>query len=177
MIVAETTTNVSIVLEEGEKSGEVDTSQSAADAADFDIAQDLDMSTHGLVDQTDHGDAYVPDQQDFLISGAGGGQPIADPDVSVDIADLSLFQVESPRDRVADENTSVKSVDENITLEPALRRSSRVRKKPPWQQSGDYCMSVTSKNSILQSLLSPSTLSQLHPDVIYAVVKGVSDTL
>ena len=38
-------------------------------------------------------------------------------------------------------------------------------------------MSVTNKGAILQSLLSPSTLSQFNPDTIYAIVKGVSDTV
>ena len=38
-------------------------------------------------------------------------------------------------------------------------------------------MSVVDKGSLLQSLLSPMTLSKFDPDRIYAIIKGVSDTI
>lgn len=173
-MVIETTLNVS---EHTRKTEEVVASQSAAVAAEYDrVELDLDMSTHGSVDLMDHGDAHTPDQH-ILVSEMETDQSVTEPDVSVDKDDTVSVQVEEdPRDRIAEEDTSVKSIDEDVSSKPALRKSARVRKKPAWQEGGDYCMSVTSKSQILQSLLSPSTLSQLHPDVIYAVVKGISDT-
>lgn len=74
-------------------------------------------------------------------------------------------------------DTSVHTTRASEDRSANLRRSSRVRKKPAWQTKGDYYMSITDKGSILQSLLCPTTLSQLHPDVIHAIVKGVSDTI
>ena len=38
-------------------------------------------------------------------------------------------------------------------------------------------MPVMDKGSILNYLSSPATLSQLHPDSIYAIMKDVSDTM
>ena len=34
-------------------------------------------------------------------------------------------------------------------------------------------MPITEKSAVLQSLLSPSTLLQLEPDTVFAIVKGV----
>ena len=37
-------------------------------------------------------------------------------------------------------------------------------------------MSVIYKGNILKDLFSPSTLTQMHPDAIYDVIKGIYDT-
>ena len=37
-------------------------------------------------------------------------------------------------------------------------------------------MSVTNKGDILKDLFSPNTLTQMHPDAIYAVIKGINET-
>ena len=34
-------------------------------------------------------------------------------------------------------------------------------------------MPITERSAVLQSLLSPYTLSQLEPDTVFAIVKGV----
>ena len=67
----------------------------------------------------------------------------------------------------------------NLTSENPIRRSSRVRKKPKWQESGDYCMSVCfSKQSLmLQSLISSDSVSKLDPTVISAIVKGIGNSM
>ena len=56
-------------------------------------------------------------------------------------------------------------------------RSSRVKKKPEWQESGDYCMGISKQLMMLQSLLSSSVIKTLDPSVISAVTKGISDSL
>ena len=37
-------------------------------------------------------------------------------------------------------------------------------------------MSVTDKGDILKDMSSPNTLIQMHPDAIYAVIKGIYET-
>ena len=74
------------------------------------------------------------------------------------------------------EQTEVKKVAQEKKPEPTGRKSSRIWKRPGSQESGDYCMSVKYKGNILKDLFSPSTLAQMHPDAIYAVIKGVNDT-
>ena len=49
------------------------------------------------------------------------------------------------------------------------RRSARSKKKPPWQESGDYCMAV-------QSILTSGVCSDNDP-VITCAVKGISQAL
>ena len=47
-------------------------------------------------------------------------------------------------------------VDEEHSKTPSIkppRRSSRVREKPKWQKSGDYCMGISKQVMILQTLL------------------------
>ena len=56
-------------------------------------------------------------------------------------------------------------------------RSSRVTKKPKWQESGDYCMGISKQLMMLQSLLSSSVIKTLDPSVISVVTKGISDSL
>ena len=62
-------------------------------------------------------------------------------------------------------------------IESGLRRSARPRKKPLWQESGDYCMSVQKQSLMVQSILSSGVCSKLDPNIISAVVKGISETL
>ena len=61
-----------------------------------------------------------------------------------------------------EKNTSVGTSDNaagNI-----IQRSTRFKQKPLLQRQGDFVMPITERNAVLQSLLSPSTLSQLEPD-------------
>ena len=71
-------------------------------------------------------------------------------------------------------------VDEERSKTPTIkhpRRSSRVREKPKWQKSGDYCMGISKQVMMLQTLLSSSVVKTLDPSVITAVTKGISDSL
>lgn len=166
IVVSETTT-----FQSGRKTrgAELGGSEAAPPAAES-ISED--MSTHAQVDPMDDGDAHHPDQH------LTDRQPVRTED---ETSVKTGFQVDNEPsiqgegDTEAD--TSVHTTVESEDRSTNLRRSSRVRKKPAWQTEGDYCMSVTDKGSILQSLLCPTTLSQLHPDIIYAIVKGVSDTI
>ena len=57
------------------------------------------------------------------------------------------------------------------------RRSSRVREKPKWQKSGDYCMGISKQVMMLQTLLRSSVVKTLDPTDITAITKGISDSL
>ena len=166
IVVSETTT----FLSGGERrSAELGSSEAVPSAAD---TIDEDMSTQAQVDPMDDGDAHDPDQH------LTDHQPVRTED---ETSVKTGFQVEvEPSvqdDGDTEADTSLHTTEESEDRSANLRRSSRVRKKPAWQTKGDYCMSITDKGSILQSLLCPATLSQLHPDVIYAIVKGVSYTI
>ena len=65
----------------------------------------------------------------------------------------------------------------NITSNSVPRRSSRTRKKPKWQESGEYCMSVTKQSLMLQDFISIRAVLDLDPKIISAVVKGIGDSL
>lgn len=65
----------------------------------------------------------------------------------------------------------------NITSNSVPRRSSRTRKKPKWQESGEYCMSVTKQSLMLQDFISSRAVLDLDPKIISAVVKGIGDSL
>ena len=86
----------------------------------------------------------------------------------------------SPISYRAGGNTSVRRDDGDSQTEnepPPVtvpRRSARVRKKPAWQESGDFCMSITNKSL---SLLSSDVMSGMDPSVISAIVKGIGETL
>ena len=47
-------------------------------------------------------------------------------------------------------------------------RSSRVKKKPKWQEPGDYCMGIYKQLMTLQSLLSSSVIKTLDPSFLEA---------
>ena len=71
-------------------------------------------------------------------------------------------------------------VDEERSKTPTIkppRRSSRIREKPKWQKSGDYCMGISKQVMMLQTLLSSSVVKTLSPSVITAVIKGISDSM
>ena len=143
-------------------------SQSAADAAEHSEEEELDMSIHGSADLIDHGDAHAPDQQ--KVTEVRDDPVITYPKSSVENACASHSEVQDI------EQTEVIKVAQEKKTEPTVRKSSRVRKRPGWQESGDYCMSVTNKGDILKDLFSPNTLTQMHPDAIYAVIKGINET-
>lgn len=163
IVVTQTTT-----LGKNEIQGEASASQAASSAADDKTEETEYMSTHEIVDLMDNGDAHDPDQQ---LSN------LTEEETSVKTG----FQVEDVPSRRGEAETeadaSVHQDEISNGNQTSVRRSQRVRKKPAWQTQGDYCMSITDKSSILQSLLSPATLSQFNPDTIYAIVKGVSDTI
>ncbi|MCG8035390.1 MAG: DDE-type integrase/transposase/recombinase [Candidatus Thiodiazotropha taylori] len=58
-----------------------------------------------------------------------------------------------------------------------LRRSTRQKRKPKWQESGDYCMGVQKQSLMVQALLTSGVCSEVNPEIICAVVKGISETL
>ena len=76
-----------------------------------------------------------------------------------------------------DSNQSRVKERSNLTSKNPFRRSSRVRKKPKWQESGDYCMSVSKQSLKLQSLISSDSVSKLDPTVISAIVKWIEDSM
>ena len=181
VVVTETTTkNEEIkdkIVDKGDRT--TDTKDSTADtvsspvapsATDDERSDSLEVSTHELPGHMVDGDAHDPDQ--ILSDLSDNEAAVAEDDTSA----KTVFQAEDlPREGStvdADADASVQ-----VTEDEVPRRSERVRKKTEWQRKGDYIMSVTNKGAILQSLLSPSTLSQFNPDTIYAIVKGVSDTV
>ena len=101
------------------------------------------MSTHGSADLMDHGDAHAPDQHHD--SELREEPAITDPEGSVDEAGNSHSEVQDT------EQTEVQKVAQEKKPEPTVRKSSRIKKKPGWQESGDYCMSLTNKSNILKS--------------------------
>ena len=66
---------------------------------------------------------------------------------------------------------NVKSAKKTTSKTPW--RSSRVKKKPKWQESGDYCMGISKQLMMLQSLLSSSVIETLDPSVISAVTSVI----
>ncbi|MCG7878261.1 MAG: DDE-type integrase/transposase/recombinase [Candidatus Thiodiazotropha taylori] len=153
--------------DEEEEEEEEEESSSAAGTAENEKHRS-DMSTHALADPVVYEDAHVPDQQTVGNGNQRDVQTITDPDSSVQQSDQSHLQAEAS---LGKENTT-----EKVAKDPTIRRSVRAKKKPAWQQSGDYCMPITNKSSLLQSLFNPSVLPQLHPDAIYAVVKGIGES-
>ena len=125
-----------------------------------------DMSTHETVDLMDNGDAHFPDQQ--MTDFSEGVDIRAEANSSDDTA-IKTVDTEA--------NIAVQGTDEVQISGTGLRRSTRVRKKPSWQEKGEFCMRVTDKSLLLQSLLHPGNLSQFSSDHIYAIVKGISDTI
>ena len=149
IIVDETTHHTSSESEIEEEEDDNDTvSQSAADAAEHSEEEVLDMSTHGSADLIDHGDALSPDQHhNFELREEPAG---TDPDGEADTSHSEVQDIEQ---------TEVKKVAQEKKPEPTVRKSSRIKKKPGWQESGDYCMSLTNKSNILKDLFSPVTLA------------------
>ena len=84
-----------------------------------------------------------------------------------------MFQSLEDADATENEgNTSVDTSDN--AAENIIQRSIRFKQKPLlWQRQGDFVMTITERSAVLQSLLSPYTLSQLEPDTVFAIVKGV----
>ena len=124
------------------------------------------MSTHETVDLMDNGDAHFPDQQ--MTDFSEGVDIRAEANSSDDTA-IKTVDTEA--------NTAVQGTDEVQISGTGLRRSTRVRKNPSWQEKGEFCMRITDKSLLLQSLLHPGSLSQFSSDQIYAIVKGISDTI
>lgn len=124
------------------------------------------MSTHEIVGLMDDGDAHLPDQQMTEVS--EDNEIRAEANNSDDTATKTVD---------TEANATAQDTDEVQISGTGLRRSTRVRKKPSWQEKGEFCMVVTDKSLLLQSLLHPGSLSQFSSDHIYAIVKGISDTI
>lgn len=150
--------------EEEHKEEELQSVASATDDSEI-----VDMSTHGSADRMDHGDAHAPDQHSTL-----GLRENYATDSNVPVVETNASHLEVKQSH--DKQKEVKGAVQEKKPEPKVRKSTRIRKKPSWQESGDFCMSVVNKGNILKDLFSPTTLAQLHPDAIYAVVKGISET-
>ena len=133
----------------------------------------------GTVEHTDldeHGDAHEVDQDRVLETEDVFANTESHISVENDAENESL--VSTDVEVVASTELNANGVDKferaHITREIAPRRSTRVRKKPAWQQSGNYCMGISKQTMMLQSLLSsksrkekPQKLTQLssrsHP--------------
>lgn len=130
------------------------------------------------VDPMVSGDAQVPDQQLNILEGDDSGDTEADTsDVRPEETDASSILYR------AGGSTSVCRADRDGQTQneppPVMvpRRSARVRHKPAWQESGDFCMSIINKSLMLQSLLSSDVMSDMDPSIIAAIVKGIGETL
>ena len=135
-----------------------------------DLATDTEgnnVSTHETSDHMDNEDAHDPDQTDE------GENVVAEEETSVKT-------VLEPRRRLPADDTETEgntSVDTSENAAGNIRRSTRYKQKPLWQRQGDFVMPITERSAVLQSLLSPATLSQLEPDTVFAIVKGVGHIL
>ena len=125
----------------------------------------------------DHGDAYDSDHQ--AISDVKDVSVSSEDNTSVErnAENKSLMVENTTVDVSVDNNQSRVKERSNLTSENPIRRSSRVRKKPKWQESGDYCMSLSKQSLMLQSLISSDGISKLDPKVISAIVKGIGDSV
>ena len=87
----------------------------------------------------------------------------------------------SPLDRYYSEESESDQNKQKRKSKPGtvtgLRRSTRPKKKPLWQESGDYCMGIQKQSLMAQSILTSGVCSELDPSIISAVVKGISETL
>ena len=130
--------------------------------------QENNVSTHKLSDYMDNEDAHDPDQTDGLSENE-----------NVDTEEETLVKVVPEPRRLlsadATENEGNTPVDtSDNAAENIIQRSIRFKQKPLlWQRQGDFVMLITERSAVLQSLLSPYTLSQLEPDTVFAIVKGV----
>ena len=136
----------------------------------------------GTVEHTDldeHGDAHEVDQDRVLETEDVFANTESHISVENEAENESL--VSTDVEVVASTELNANGVDKferaHITPEIATRRSTRVRKKPAWQQSGDYCMGISKQTMMLQSLLSSNAVLRLDSRIISAIVKGVSDIL
>ena len=140
------------------------------DALAVDLAtntQDNNVSTHETSDIMDNEDAHDPDQTDE------GENVVAEEETSV----KTVLEPRRPLPADDTETEGNTSVDTSLNAAGNIRRSTRFRQKPLWQRQGDFLMPITERSVVLQSLLSPSTLSQLEPDTVFAIVKGVGHIL
>ena len=158
-VVTETTDNCA-----NEKS-EVD-DELVVDLATY--TQERNLSTHEISDYMDHD----PDQTDEGLSEVEN--VVTEEETSVKVVPEPRRLL--PADATETEgNTSVDTSDNaagNI-----MQRSTRFKQKPLWPRQGDFFMPITERSAVLQSLLSPSTLSQLQPDTVFAIIKGVGHIL
>ena len=87
----------------------------------------------------------------------------------------------SPLDRYHSEESESDQSKQKRKSEPGtgtgLRLSTRPKRKPLWQESGDYCMGIQKQSLMVQSILTSGVCSELDPSIINAVVKGISETL
>ena len=157
-VVTETTDNVANEIEEVE------------DELVADLATDTEgnnVSTHETSDLKDNEDAHDPDQTDE------GENVVAEEETSV----KTVLEPRRPLPADDTETEGNTSVDTSENAAGNIRRSTRFRQKPLWQRQGDFVMPITERSAVLQSLLSPATLSQLEPDTVFAIVQGVGHIL
>ena len=87
----------------------------------------------------------------------------------------------SPLDRYnseeseSDQNKQKRKSDPGTVTGP--RRSTRPKKKPLWQESGDCSMGIQKQSLMVQPILTSGVCSELDLSIISAVVKGISETL
>ena len=160
-VVTETTDNCANEIEEVDDALVVDLATNA---------QGNNVSTHETSDFMDNEDAHNPDQTD---EGLLEDENVTEEETSVKV----VPEPRRPLPADATETEGNTSVDTSENAAGNIRRSTRFKQRPLWQRQGDFVMPITERSAVLQSLLSPSTLSQLEPDTVYAIVKGVGHIL
>lgn len=140
-------------------------------------AEVSEMLSESRDDQKTNGDAHGSDHEDHesnTVSVATEDHSSVD---RTEVDSLSEPETEVVASVDSSLGNEVKQDNAPASQEPVLRRSGRTRKKPAWQESGDFCMGITKQSLMLQSLLSSGACSQLDNRVISAVVKGISESL
>lgn len=141
---------------------------------DTDVSEILSESRD---DQMTDGDAHESDHGEELTNVSAATEDFSSVDRTEEVD--SILEPETEVAASAD----LSSVNEDkidiapILPEPVVRRSGRTRRKPAWQESGDYCLGITKQSLMLQSLLSSGACSNLDNRVISAVVRGISESL
>lgn len=168
LVVVTTTTDSSNTVD--------DSSSVSADNTpiDTDVSEILSESRD---DQMTDGDAHESDHGEELTNASAATEDFSSVDRTEEVD--SILEPETEVAASAD----LSSVNEDkidiapILPEPVVRRSGRTRRKPAWQESGDYCLGITKQSLMLQSLLSSGACSNLDNRVISAVVRGISESL
>ena len=163
------TTTTELVPEEGNTEVAASVADTSADSS-ADGLEDTDLMAVGDAQEPDHISIQVED----LSVDTGDHIP-------VEINTETESSLPSGTEVGASANSGISGDTEqersNIKLGAVPRRSSRTRKKPEWQESGEYCMSITKQSLMLQNFVSSCAVLDLDPKIISAVAKGISDSL